>query len=266
MKRDKLKIFIYGKGRVGGTLFYSLKKNNTVCFLAKSDKRVSSGYSFDKFIAEINDYDLIILSVPDGKIKEAVNRIAGAGSSVKNTVICHTSGTVSYKVLQPLEKKGFIICSLHPYFSFYREEKDIGLKNIRFTLSCRETDKNVILAVLRRAGINACFLDDNLRLPYHISAVLVSNFSAMLQRIALELLEKTGFSEDESYRFIFSLLESTLSNLKRYGIRKTITGPAARGDTRILRLHKKFLGNYNRDYLKLYKTASDIIQQIYLKG
>lgn len=264
MRGDNLKIFIYGRGRVGGTLFSSLCKYSIVYYLNRSNRsKKGNSYSFDDFIKRVDEFDLIILSVPDDQIENVVDKIYLSSKRVKGVIICHTSGTISYKVLKPLRKKGFIIGSLHPYFSFYKIREDVPIENIRFTLSCDRDKKDYVLRVLKRAKIEALFIEDYKKVPYHISAVFVSNFSAALLKIAYELLKRAGFNSVISERFIFSLLDSTIFNLRNYGIERTITGPAIRRDKRVLDIHKIYLKRENTLLFRIYSDISDAIHKLY---
>ncbi len=271
MKKNKPKICIFGAGRVGGTLLSSLNRNTYKVDVLikkgvnKSEYSASNNFiEFSEFVKKINSYDIIILSVPDTKIESAVKQICNNIQRVnKKIIVLHTSGTISYNVFQPLGEKGFIIGSLHPYFSFYKVRKDVKIDEIRFSLSCAKRDLSFISSKLSKIGIKPVFLNDNLKTPYHISAVLVSNFSAMLIRIAFDLLLKAGFGEKDAEDFIFSLLNSTLNNLNNFGIRNTITGPAIRRDKKILKLHKEYLGRSDRTLMRFYSYASNLISEIY---
>lgn len=262
MRRNSLKILIYGAGRVGGTLYYTLKKRGVEAFRYSRGKKGAGYLSLDRILKSIDSFDLVILSVPDMNIEVVVNELYRSIDRVSNRVILHTSGTISYRVLDPLIEKGFITGSLHPYFSFYRIRRDVNLEDICFGLSCEKNSLKRIEGLFNKIGINYEFILDEKRVPYHISAVFVSNFTALLLRIAFELLEYSGF-RDKREDFIFSLLNSTLYNLKRFGIEKTITGPAIRGDMRVLNIHKGFLKGYNRLYLRLYTLVSNLIMTLY---
>ncbi len=263
MKKYKPSIFIYGAGRVGGTLYYSLLRNkNYVKACTKRDRKrefVSSRY----FIKNYDKFDVVILSVPDRELENVVEYLKKSPVNVKGKVLLHTSGTISYKILKPLEEKGFIIGSLHPYFSFYKVLRDVSVDGIIFSLSCSIEHKDRILNLLKKIGIKSVYLSDDLKVPYHISAVFVSNFSALLLKVARILLKKTDIPDDKRDEMIFSLLGSTIYNLKKFGIEKTITGPAIRGDKRILHLHKKYLKNNLYEFSNLYSMCTTLIQKIY---
>lgn len=265
MKRHSPEIFIFGAGRVGGTLFNSLLKERlNVSVLTRGGGR-GRYYSFNQFIKEIDRFDLIILSVPDTEIENIALKLSHSINEniIKNKIILHTSGTISFEILKCLEEKGFIIGSLHPYFSFYQVRRDVRITDIRFALSCDRKHLKDISQMLKKIKISFTYLEDRYKTPYHISAVFVSNFTALILRIACDILKDSAFPKEEIEGFIFSLLDSTLYNLKRFGIDKTITGPAIRRDKRILSIHRRFLKKFNRDFYKLYSTSSNIIQKIY---
>lgn len=253
---------------MGGTLIHTLSKFNTLYTLIPESRKdkglpVKKYFSLDEFVERVKEFELIILSVPDNQIEKVAGQLSNLVGKDKKGIILHTSGTISYKILNPLKERGFIIGSLHPYFSFYKIRKDVNIDDIEFTLSCDADKKDYILRRLRRAGIRAVYIDDDKKIPYHISAVFVSNFTALLLRIAFELLEKSGFDEKDASRFIFSLINSTLTNLDRSGIKHTITGPAVRRDKRIIGMHKDFLKKYNRIYYRIYSNLSSTIQRLY---
>ncbi len=264
MKRDRLKIFIYGAGRVGGTLRYALHRRAVVHILKRKGSKIR-GCSFEQFVKRPENYDLIIISVPDSQISSVAESIYIAlhKNVSKKVIVCHTSGTLSYENLKRLRERGFIVCALHPYFSFYKTRKDVDIEKICFTLSCNQCDVRLIKGVLKKAGIRPVYIDDREKIPYHISAVFVSNFTALLLRIAYELLRKTDFPQRDAENFIFSLLNSTLFNLKKFGIENTITGPAVRRDKGILKMHSDYLKNSYPEVYKLYTLATGLIQQLY---
>ena len=263
MKRGSPKIFIFGAGRVGGTLYHSLLKKGIDVARLTNGRAGDRRYSFERFIREINIFDVIILSVPDGEIEKVALKISKSVNKVNKKIILHTSGTVSFKALSILKKKGFIIGSLHPYFSFYQMRDDVTITDIKFTLFCEQKDLVQIKKTIEPAGIEPAYLEDRFKIPYHISAVFVSNFTALFVRIAYELLCGIGFNQAQSEEFILSLLNSTIYNLKRFGIDWMITGPAIRRDKRVLDMHRRYLKEFERDLYRLYSTATRIIQKIY---
>jgi predicted short-subunit dehydrogenase-like oxidoreductase (DUF2520 family) len=49
------------------------------------------------------------------------------------------------------------------------------------------------------------------------------------------------------------LIEGTLSNIEKVGVRKALTGPIARGDVKTVKKHMEDIGSRRPDLLALYK-------------
>lgn len=263
MKRYRPTIFIYGYGRVGGTLYRSFLRERFIVKVYSRGKRGRDLVSLEYFFKNIDRFDIIILAIPDRDLVGVVDLLVRNISTVRGKILLHTSGTLSHKILSPLKEKGFITGSLHPYFSFYKKRGDLPLNSIRFSLSCSKKDEQYIFMILKKAGVVLFSLDDRMKVPYHISAVFVSNFSALLLKIARNILKRTGLANKEIDDLIFSLLDSTIYNLREFGIDSTITGPAIRGDENIIEIHKRFLSENLPAIAPLYSLCTSIIQTLY---
>src|SRR3972149_831232 len=64
---------------------------------------------------------------------------------------------------------------------------------------------------------------------YHASAVLVSNFSVTLMKLATDLWLRFGWERPAALRALLPLLRGTVSNIAALGLPAALPGPGARG-------------------------------------
>jgi predicted short-subunit dehydrogenase-like oxidoreductase (DUF2520 family) len=96
------------------------------------------------------------------------------------------------------------------------------------------------------------------RLHYHLSAVWMNNFTTHLVYLSEQLLQTRKLNFD----LLKPLLFETAEKLKQGNIKSSQTGPARRGDKRILELHESLLSGKQRI---LYELLSDSISETYRK-
>jgi predicted short-subunit dehydrogenase-like oxidoreductase (DUF2520 family) len=162
----------------------------------------------------IGDADLLLLAVSDRALHEVEIPTTGA-------IVFHCSG------VHPSIRGGF---SLHPLKALppVGEPSDLRDTLLVFEGAHRE----VAQEIARAAGARFAEIDREAKTRYHAGAVFGSNYVAALLDIAEELIALPGARED-----IAALARSAIDNWAAHRDARRFTGPAARGDSEVMKRH-----------------------------
>lgn len=170
------------------------------------------------------------ICVSDQHIQEV---IAGLPATL-NGVVVHTSGSTSINVFSNYPQAHGV---------FYPVQTFSKTKNIEFDdipLALEASDPNTFRVLQKLADTLsskgfAC--DSDQRLAIHIAAVFACNFTNHLYALAEHLLGAKGLDFD----LIRPLIRETADKAMQYSPSTVQTGPASRGDARIVDKHLEFL-------------------------
>ena len=115
-------------------------------------------------------------------------------------------------------------------------------------------DEMILLCVQSGLKFEKC--SSNRRKQYHLVAVLLNNFVNHLVYLSQEEANKRGLSWD----VLEPLLEKTFMSLKQAKAKENQTGPARRGDLKILAKHEEMLDESTK---KIYHQLSKSILNTY---
>ena len=101
-------------------------------------------------------------------------------------------------------------------------------------------------------------LSSEQRRKLHLSAVFACNFVNHLYDIAAQQLEQQGFPAE----WLQPLIEETAEKIKTLPARDAQTGPAIRGDKRVMKMHCELLAEHPQ-HLELYNLLSNSIYQTF---
>ena len=96
---------------------------------------------------------------------------------------------------------------------------------------------------------------DATRLQYHLSAIIVSNFTNHLFALAKEYCK----SNNTNFDLLLPLIEETVDRLHYYEPSAMQTGPAARGDDTVIQKHLQLLHDFP-ELKKVYEVMSKSIK------
>ena len=264
----KPKISIIGCGKVGTALAVFLSKagykiaglsSRTINSARKTAKNSGSGTIFNNPEDAAMVGDIIFITTPDNIIEKVCSDITKKNILKKETTIFHCSGALSSKILISAFKKGFYTGSIHPLQSFapYKKNQKSPFKGINISI---EGEKEAIKKgekIINNLKANFFTIPTNAKILYHTAAVVASNYLVTLQNFALYLLYKAGLSEDKAYEILEPLIYGTLNNIKNRGIKNSLTGPLARGDTEIVASHIKDIKKNCPEFSELYKLLGE---------
>lgn len=209
-------------------------------------------YTSDTF-AVYPDGDIYIFCVSD----DALLSVFKSLRINEEALILHTSGSVPLDIFKPYRQNYGV---LYPLQAFSKTRNlDFG----EIPLCIEAPDKEVLKTIGQIAdklSSKVYEISSEKRKKLHLAAVLANNFTNHLYHMAGKLLEK----EDLDFNLLRPLIFETAHKVMQMIPENAQTGPARRGDTNILNLHKSMLKD-NRDIQTLYVLLSQSIQQTYSK-
>lgn len=192
----------------------------------------------------IKDADYYIISVKD----DAVAPVAAALHSVTG-IVAHTSGSVPADALLPASDQTGVF---YPLQTFSKADT-VDVRQVPFFIEGNDTAVFDSLTSLARKISDRVYAADSAhRAVLHIAAVFACNFANNLWAIASDLLAQGGYSLD----VMKPLLEATLDKAMRMHPDLAQTGPAVRGDTRVIDSHRSKLSGTD---LQIYDLLTQSI-------
>jgi predicted short-subunit dehydrogenase-like oxidoreductase (DUF2520 family) len=195
--------------------------------------------------------DCVFLTLPDDQLEG----VALATRWRAGQVVVHCSGAHSRSALAGARRQGAFIASLHPLQSVATVEE--GMKRLSGTLFGAEADPSLrplLQSFVEALAGQILWLEDGMKVGYHLAATLVSNYTVTLYALGVELLEGLGLPAPEVRRGLLRLLDGTVANLVSLGLPRALTGPLARGDLGTVERHLEFLHTRRPDVEPLYRA------------
>lgn len=191
--------------------------------------------------------DLVFLTVPD----EGIAQVAGSLNWRLGMAAVHCSGAAGLEPLSSAAQQGADVGSFHPLQTFAGVE--VPLAGV--TVAIEAT--GALLASLDRMALaldcRPIQLPEGARALYHASATIASNYLVTLLRQAARLWEPLGCSESEALATLLPLVKTTVANIESVGLRSSLTGPIARGDSGTVGQHLQALRNNAPDLVEMYR-------------
>lgn len=246
------RILIIGEGNVGSHLLTALRQKGIE---AKTTSSRGDCYP-------VANADIAIISVRDDAIPEVAAKLAmtihdteHARKSGKPVLVAHTSGSV------PLSALTVALPSATPCGVFYPMQtftKGVAMSYSDIPFLIEGSDEEAasrLTALAKEISDDVTAADSDIRADYHIGAVLTCNFANHLCALADDYLSSKGLE----FRTLLPLLRQTLSKLSTTAPRDAQTGPAARGDSKVIEKHLSRIAG-NPQISAVYRLLSDSIQ------
>jgi predicted short-subunit dehydrogenase-like oxidoreductase (DUF2520 family) len=193
--------------------------------------------------------DLVLLTVPD----DAIASVAAALPWRPGQAVIHCSGASPACVLAEASEQGALYGSFHPLVSIpHARPADAAdalarLAGCTFAIEAAPPLAAWLAEMASRLGGRVVSLRAEDRVPYHLAAVLVSNYPVALVAAAADLWASFGVSRAEALAALLPLLRSMVANLEQLGLPESLTGPIARGDPGTVRAHLDYLAHQHED-------------------
>ena len=238
-----MKIGIIGEGKVGRHLLKALSGDidSTVTLL---NSRTLEGVD--------GSHDIYLITVKDDAIEEVAGRISEKIGKYEGFT-AHTSGSTDAEILRPYFEYFGVF---YPLQSFV-DDRELNYKEIPVFLEASSEENYDVLKSVAEIFTEKIFpSDSSKRKSLHIAAVLACNFVNFLYGEAAEILEEAGYD----FKVLYPLIKETLERTGDRHPREMQTGPAARGDLKIMASHVEFL-NARPGTLTIYKILSNLIYE-----
>lgn len=191
-------------------------------------------------------FDLILLAVSDDAIKDVACRLPET-----DAVIAHTSGSVAISVLTEITEDAGVFYPLQTF----SKNLQLNYKEIPVFLeasSLRAKDLLEKTAVLFTDDVR--WADSKSRKQLHLASVFACNFTNALANISNGILKKSGIE----FSALLPLMHQTIKKLEILPPQEAQTGPAVRGDKKIIAEHLDMLKDDTKAAM-IYKLISEII-------
>jgi len=194
------------------------------------------------------DIDLILIAVSDDVIGKLSERIEI--KPLKQTIIVHTSGSVPSTVLNKHKSYGVF----YPFQSMTTGHT-VNFKEVPILIDAQDQLVLDQLNELANSISNTVHkVSDDQRKIIHLSGVFANNFTNHLISLAKGILEQNKLPFD----VIKPLIKNTLQKVLEVGPYEAQTGPAVRGDDKIIERHMELLESES-ELQMLYKTITKSI-------
>jgi predicted short-subunit dehydrogenase-like oxidoreductase (DUF2520 family) len=247
---------LIGAGNVATHLGLALK-NNGYCILqvfsrTESSASKLSGKLRSEFITNLDKLnlhaDLYIVSVPDDAVDAVVQKI-----KLKDRMIVHTSGSLPMNVLKDLSANYGVV---YPLQTFSKTRK-VDFETIPV---CVEANSKMGLDTLKKfaATISGDVreVSSEQREKLHLAAVFASNFPNLMYSIAAEIVKQAHLD----FSILRPLIKETAEKVMELDPLQAQTGPAKRGDQKILEKHLEMLKG-SPEFKEIYQLLSKGIQE-----
>jgi predicted short-subunit dehydrogenase-like oxidoreductase (DUF2520 family) len=196
------------------------------------------------------DAAFYFICVPDRYIGDCAKMIAPMSP---RAVTVHTSGSVE---LSELGKRGHGTAVFYPLQTFSVKD-EVNWQKVPVLVeadSDQTTEQVVKLAEHMTKTVKVLPFEERIR--FHLAAVLVNNFTNALFAAASDLVaDKSG---ERKFDLLIPLISQTVEKVKKMDPLTAQTGPAKRGDKKVIKKHMKLLEE-QPVLRKLYKEMSGLI-------
>ncbi len=266
MDRSQQSIAIVGPGRLGQALGRLLNRKGFKVGLVAA-RRPAAARRAARFIGagrpvtldspELTEAAVLLLTVSDSALGEVARELASRRDDWSGRVILHTCGSLPASILQPFRRRGAAVGCLHPFQTIPSPEA--GVRNLVGCYWAIEGDPDARRLAKRwvRALKGAAFpVRPEKKTLYHLSAFLTCPTIVTLMNLSARLLRASGVQGHIARPMLASFVRETTRNFEDFGARRSLTGPAARGDWTTLRRH---LASLRRDFPEALATYKALV-------
>jgi predicted short-subunit dehydrogenase-like oxidoreductase (DUF2520 family) len=251
-------IVIIGAGKIAYSLIAALiKKYPVKAIISKnilSAKRLANKYSIPVYSDDLSkiptDCNLIFLAVSDDQISLAAERLSRLKINFSDKLFTHLSGSENITALKSLKKKRASVASLHIMQTF-PSKKPVNISGCRAAIEAEnKKTKSLLFNLAASLKLKPFAINSDEKILYHLSGVFASNFL-----VGNIFCAKNIFGQGSSaniFHTVEPIINSTLKNIKKNNVVKSLSGPIERGDLKTIKNHLKSLTGRNK---KLYKLS-----------
>lgn len=248
-----MKIVIIGSGNVAFHLAKAFTQNNIEVsqIFGRNEvelNKISEELNIPYSTKELADADLYLISVSDSAVEQVSDLI-----KTEKALVAHTSGSLPLEILKGNYRKA----SFYPLQTFSKT-KNLDYSKIPFFIETEnQIDEKSLFELASIISENVETSDYEKRKYIHLTAVFACNFVNHLFARAKEISD----SQDLPFQYFIPLIDETVEKIHHLEPKLAQTGPAVRGDERVLKLHEDLITD--KEHLKIYQLMNESIKKIY---
>ena len=248
-----MKIVIIGSGNVAYHLAKAFTQNNIEVsqIFGRNEvelNKISEELNIPYSTKELADADLYLISVSDSAVEQVSDLI-----KTEKALVAHTSGSLPIETLKGNYRKA----SFYPLQTFSKT-KNLDYSKIPFFIEAEnQIDEKSLFELASLISDNVETSDYEKRKYIHLTAVFACNFVNHLFARAKEISD----SQDLDFNYFIPLIDETVEKIHHLEPKSAQTGPAVRGDERVLKLHEDLITD--EEHLKIYQLMNESIQKMY---
>ncbi|HWP81581.1 MAG TPA: DUF2520 domain-containing protein [Bacteroidota bacterium] len=258
----KLRVVVIGAGKVGTALAVGLKRQGYP-IVAVISRSVQSARSCSRLVKSpiasrrLNDIppdaECLVLALPDERIATVARSIArNSRLRFKKLIAFHTSGILTSEALKLLQSKGATVFSLHPIHAFVKLNSDASeIKGISYGFEGSPKAFLIAQRIVRDLRGSIFRVPKEQKIQYHIACVFAANYLTAVLGVAEQLLPSSAGRKrlDVLAPLATHALERTLLSSPALAL----TGPIARGSSRVVKMHIRELRKKNKRFVRIYQ-------------
>jgi len=223
---------------------------------------IGEGQAHAGLTRQILAADVLILATPDDVLSKVAAQMAEMGREEwRGKIVLHTSGALSSRVLEKLQRRDAEIGSLHPLQSFTGREIP-RLEGAFFAMEGSLAAMRMARRICRELGGIPVKVKPRGKAAYHAAGAFVAAFFLASIEAATRILMAEGFTRRQATRALEPLAQQTLENAKRLGARAAWTGPISRGDFGTVKRHVCALAGFPPEFGDAYKALSRLVASL----
>lgn len=212
--------------------------------------QISTEFEIPASTDTLMDADFYLIAVKDDAVAEVSKLI-----NKESCLVAHTSGSLAKEILTGNYRKA----SFYPLQTFSKT-KDLVYSEIPFFLEAEnESDFSSMLDLAQKISKKVIQSDFQDRKHMHLTAVFACNFTNHLFTKAKEISD----SRDIPFYYFFPLIDETVKKIREIEPELAQTGPAVRGDQKVLNAHRELIKDKNT--AEIYDVMNRSILEMYKK-
>lgn len=254
---------IIGCGRVGKTLAYLWHRNQSICVRGISNRSKSSAQSAADFIGggtacaldQWQPADFTMIATGDSDIATCATQLADSGILRPGNIVFHCSGALGSEILTAVKPCGALVASVHPIKSF--AEPASAAASFAGTFCGIEGDPEAtegLTPLFENIGGAPLHLRSDTKALYHAGMAISANYLVTVLQWGVDTLEQAGLPPATGLKVLEPMVRNALDNVFNLGPTGALTGPIARRDDAIVRLHMEALQSWQPELAKLYRA------------
>ena len=214
---------------------------------------IGSGMPIDK-ISSMQSAALYLIASGDDDIESCSQQLSQSGLLNSGDIVFHCSGAQTSDLLQDCKNVGASVASIHPIKSFANVNQAIAsFAETYCGVEGNDEALKLLNPIFINIGANLLKISKQNKTLYHAASVIASNYLVTLQEISIKAFEQAGIDRQEAMAVLEPIVTGTTDNVFQQGTSKALTGPIARGDSKVVASQLDAMENWDKDLATIYR-------------